>query len=87
MLGKRVKQEPEETELEGKHNEVSEHIEFDVDRFLASIPKPPPKRRYSLYPEPEANLQCPRCLVDMKFGVSVRDDGRVPVLSLSRYPL
>ena len=45
--------------------ERSEHIEFDVDAFLDSIPKPPLKQ------EPE----CPRCLVDMKFGVIVHEDG------------
>ena len=45
--------------------ERSEHIEFDMDAFLDSIPKP-----LSKY-EP----QCPCCLVDMKFGVIVLQDG------------
>lgn len=38
--------------------ETSENIEFDVDAFLASIPRPPGKT------EP----RYPRCLVDMTFG-------------------
>ena len=61
MLGTRVKQEPIE------EKEVSEPIEFDVNAFLASIPRPPPK--------PVTRPQCPRCMVDMTFGVSLRDDG------------
>ena len=39
--------------------ETSEHIEFDVEAFLDSIPRPPVKT------EP----RCLRCLVDMTFGV------------------
>ena len=45
--------------------EKSEHIEFDVDPFLDSIPRTKVKQ------EP----QCLRCLVDMKFGVIVHQDG------------
>ena len=45
--------------------ETSEHIEFDVEAFLDSIPRPPVKT------EPK----CPRCLVDMTFGVIRHDDG------------
>ena len=47
--------------------ETSEQIEFDVDAFLDSIPRPPTKQE----------LQCPRCLVDMTFGSIQHEDGSV----------
>ena len=45
--------------------DTSEQIEFDVDAFLDSIPRPPVKTEH----------KCPRCLVDMTFGVIRHDDG------------
>ena len=45
--------------------EKSEHVEFDVDAFLASIPRPPTKQ----------GPQCPRCIVDVTFGSIQHDDG------------
>ena len=51
--------------------EVSEHEEFDVDAFLASTPKPQPQQTQLNVVPP----QCPRCLVDMQFGVVVHEDG------------
>lgn len=45
--------------------ETSEHIEFDVEAFLDSIPRPPVKTK----------PKCPRCLVDVTFGVIRHDDG------------
>ena len=45
--------------------ETSEHIEFDVEAFIDSIPRPPVKT------EPK----CLHCLVDMTFGVIQHDDG------------
>ena len=47
--------------------ETSEQIEFDVNAFLDSIPRPPTKQ----------GPQCPRCLVDMTFGVIRHEDGTV----------
>ena len=52
--------------LDLKPKEKSEHIEFDLDVFLDSIPRPPPKQ------EP----QCPRCMTDLTFDSIQHDDGR-----------
>ena len=46
-------------------------VEFDVDAFLASIPKPPPQQTKLNVTRP----QCSRCLVDMTFGVVVHEHG------------
>ena len=51
--------------LDLKPKETSEHIEFDVDAFLDSIPRPPPEQ------EP----QCPRCLNDLTLGSIQHEDG------------
>ena len=51
--------------IKGEPAETSEHIEFDVDAFLDSIPRPP------IQQEP----QCPRCLMDMTFGSIQHKDG------------
>ena len=47
--------------LDLKPKETSEHVEFDVDAFLDSIPRPPP--------------QCPRCLNDLTMGSIKHEDG------------
>ena len=47
--------------LDLKPKETSEHIEFDVDTFLDSIPRPPP--------------QCPRCMTDLTMGSIQHEDG------------
>ena len=47
--------------LDLKPKETSEHIEFDVNTFLDSIPKPPP--------------QCPRCMTDLTLGSIQHEDG------------
>ena len=47
--------------LDLKPKETSEHVEFDVDAFLDSIPRPPP--------------QCPRCLNDLTMGLIQHGDG------------
>ena len=44
---------------------------FDPDEFLASIPKPEKKQSKIKV----VKRQCPRCMVDLKFGVTKRKDG------------
>ena len=51
--------------LDLKPKETSEHVEFDVDAFLDSIPRPPPEQ------EP----QCPRCMTDLTMGSIQHEDG------------
>ena len=51
--------------LDLKPKETSEHVEFDVDAFLDSIPRPPPEQ------EP----QCPRCMTDLTMGSTRHEDG------------
>ena len=50
--------------LDLKPKETSEHVEFDVDAFLDSIPRPPPEQ------EP----QCPRCMTDLTMGSIQHED-------------
>ena len=53
--------------LDLKPKETSEHVEFDVDAYLDSIPRPP------LEQEP----QCPRCMTDLTMGSIQHEDGSI----------
>ena len=73
MQGSTLKKEPEKVELRGFSccPDFSDAPEFDPDPFLSSIPKPE-KKQTKLKVEKH---QCPRCLVDMKFGATKHKDG------------
>ena len=51
--------------LDLKPKETSEHVKFDVDAFVYSIPTPPPEH------EP----QCPPCMADLTMGSIQHEDG------------